>query len=108
MRFRSRNGRYIWDKPPSERNEALDAAVYARAAAWEMGIDRWSESRWRDREAALGLLGEPERKPKASGPEIAAPSPQHPVVPLQPTPAQAQARPWLRPGAGGRDWITRR
>jgi phage terminase large subunit GpA-like protein len=29
-----------------DRNEALDNAVYARAAAWELGIDRWSESRW--------------------------------------------------------------
>ena len=29
-----------------ERNEALDTRVYARAAAWILGADRWSEARW--------------------------------------------------------------
>ena len=29
-----------------ERNEALDCRVYARAAAWLMGVDRWDEVRW--------------------------------------------------------------
>lgn len=37
------------------RNEALDMRVYARAAAWLAGADRWSERRWRDLEAQLGL-----------------------------------------------------
>ncbi len=31
-----------------ERNEALDCRVYARAAAWILGADRWSEARWED------------------------------------------------------------
>lgn len=30
-----------------ERNEALDCRVYARAAAWLVGIDRWTEEQWR-------------------------------------------------------------
>lgn len=30
-----------------ERNEALDCRVYARAAAWLVGIDRWDEQRFR-------------------------------------------------------------
>jgi phage terminase large subunit GpA-like protein len=38
-----------------ERNEALDCRVYARAAAWIAGADRWSESRWRDLEEQLGI-----------------------------------------------------
>ena len=29
-----------------ERNEALDCRVYARAAAWIAGIDRWAEEQW--------------------------------------------------------------
>jgi phage terminase large subunit GpA-like protein len=29
-----------------ERNEALDCRIYARAAAWMLGADRWSEVRW--------------------------------------------------------------
>src|SRR5690606_11018495 len=33
------------------RNEALDWRVYARAAAWLKGIDRWEEKRWAEREA---------------------------------------------------------
>ena len=31
-----------------ERNEALDCRVYARAAAWILGADRWSEARWEE------------------------------------------------------------
>ncbi|WP_369426350.1 phage terminase large subunit family protein, partial [Ruegeria alba] len=31
-----------------ERNEALDCRVYARAAAWILGADRWSDSRWEE------------------------------------------------------------
>ena len=37
-----------------ERNEALDCRVYARAAAWIMGADRWSENVWRDLESQFG------------------------------------------------------
>ncbi|MFN3349070.1 phage terminase large subunit family protein [Pseudorhodoplanes sp.] len=33
-----------------ERNEALDCRVYARAAAWLLGIDRWTESKWQSLE----------------------------------------------------------
>jgi phage terminase large subunit GpA-like protein len=38
-----------------ERNEALDCRVYARAAAWIVGADRWPEARWADMEAQLGV-----------------------------------------------------
>ena len=40
-----------------ERNEALDCRVYARAAAWILGADRWSEARWADLETQLGTDG---------------------------------------------------
>ena len=44
--------RLEWQKL-RERNEALDCRVYARAAAWIAGADRWPETRWRDLEAQL-------------------------------------------------------
>lgn len=36
-----------------DRNEALDCRVYARAAAWLMGIDRWDDRQWKSLEAQL-------------------------------------------------------
>ena len=38
-----------------ERNEALDCRVYARAAAWIAGIDRWSETQWAALDDELGV-----------------------------------------------------
>ena len=46
--------RLEWQKL-RERNEALDIRVYARAAAWILGADRWPEARWADLEAQLGV-----------------------------------------------------
>ena len=48
-----------------ERNEALDCRVYARAAAWIVGADRWSEAKWRDLEKQVAVT---DRLP-ASDPE---------------------------------------
>lgn len=44
-----------------DRNEALDCRVYARAAAALLGVDRWTEHRWRDLEAAAGVPAEVSR-----------------------------------------------
>jgi phage terminase large subunit GpA-like protein len=38
--------RLEWVKPAGRRNEALDCAVYALAAAHYMHIDRWREGDW--------------------------------------------------------------
>ena len=46
--------RLEWQKL-RERNEALDCRVYARAAAWIAGADRWSDAKWRDLEDQLGV-----------------------------------------------------
>jgi phage terminase large subunit GpA-like protein len=46
--------RLEWQKL-RERNEALDCRVYARAAAWIAGADRWTEATWRDLEQQVGL-----------------------------------------------------
>ncbi len=50
-----------WQKT-RDRNEALDCRVYARAAAWLMGIDRWDDRRWEELEAQLAP-GEEESAP---------------------------------------------
>jgi phage terminase large subunit GpA-like protein len=59
--------RLEWQKL-RERNEALDCRVYARAAAWIAGIDRWSERKWRELERQLGietkLADSPSRMPR--------------------------------------------
>jgi phage terminase large subunit GpA-like protein len=54
--------RLEWQKM-RERNEALDCRVYARAAAWLVGADRWSEAMWRDLETQIGPVEENEVGP---------------------------------------------
>jgi phage terminase large subunit GpA-like protein len=49
--------RLEWQKL-RERNEVLDCRVYARAAAWIAGADRWTEATWRDLETQVGLRDE--------------------------------------------------
>jgi len=46
--------RQEWQKM-RERNEALDARVYARAAAWILGADRFDERMWRQLEKQAGV-----------------------------------------------------
>ena len=50
--------RLEWQKL-RERNEALDARVYARAAAWIAGLDRWSEERWAEAEREVSVEAVP-------------------------------------------------
>ena len=46
--------RQEWQKM-RERNEALDTRVYARAAAWILGADRFDERMWRQLEKQAGI-----------------------------------------------------
>lgn len=48
--------RYEWEKT-RERNEALDARVYARAAAFVLGVDRYTPEQWASLEQVLGISG---------------------------------------------------
>jgi phage terminase large subunit GpA-like protein len=41
-----------------ERNEALDCRVYARAAAWIAGTDRWTDAAWRNLERQVGITAD--------------------------------------------------
>lgn len=42
-----------WEKT-RDRNEALDARVIARAAAWTLGLDRWTPEQWSRAQRLLG------------------------------------------------------
>lgn len=55
MSVKTRRGfqRLEWQKL-RERNEVLDCRVYARAAAWIAGADRWTDEKWRDLEDQVG------------------------------------------------------
>lgn len=48
---------YAWQEWQKlrERNEALDTRVYARAAAWILGADRFDERMWRQLEKQAGV-----------------------------------------------------
>ncbi|OUS08004.1 phage tail protein [Rhodobacterales bacterium 52_120_T64] len=59
--------RQEWQKM-RERNEALDCRVYARAAAWILGADRWDEATWRRLEEQAGV----ETRQTANLPEATA------------------------------------
>ena len=66
--------RLEWQKL-RERNEALDCRVYARAASWIAGADRWTEAMWRNLEQQVGapelLEHEQAKEPDASSASIA-------------------------------------
>ena len=76
MTVRTRQGfqRLEWQQM-RDRNEALDCRVYARAAAWLMGIDRWDDTRWDELEAQHRTgradappAGQPNRPPTRKAP----------------------------------------
>jgi phage terminase large subunit GpA-like protein len=64
--------RLEWQKL-RERNEALDCRVYARAAAWIAGADRWTEAMWRDLERQVGSPDPPEDE-QSKEPDVASTS----------------------------------
>ena len=80
---RTRRGfsRLEWQKL-RERNEALDTRVYARAAAWILGADRWPEARWADLEGQLGVAanGNPDVGTATTGPKASRPAPRRRTV----------------------------
>lgn len=61
-----------WVKPAGKRNEALDCAVYALAAAIWLGVDRWREgdwSKWQGRVETRDLVDameQPQQQPNAT------------------------------------------
>ena len=80
--------RLEWQKL-RERNEALDTRVYARAAAWIAGLDRWSEERWAEAEREVAV----ERAPAARSKR--APAKQDPAA-SSPDAWLGRRRGWLK------------
>jgi phage terminase large subunit GpA-like protein len=62
-----------------ERNEALDARVYARAAAWIVGADRWPEARWQELERQLVVAATGDGH-DGSAASLQGPRPRRPAV----------------------------
>jgi phage terminase large subunit GpA-like protein len=88
-----------WVKPVGRRNEALDCAVYARAAAHWAGIDRWREGDWlkwqHSVEPAPDCFNAPPY-PSDPAPDAAQKSAKElaaPPVALVPVPAPSPAKP---------------
>lgn len=77
------------------RNEALDCRVYAMAAAWQLGVNRWKEDQWKAREESL-------RANLFNGPVVSAPAPEAPRVAPVPVPATPVSEFF---GAGGRNFF---
>ncbi|MCA9096642.1 MAG: phage terminase large subunit family protein, partial [Planctomycetaceae bacterium] len=71
-----------WQKM-RERNEALDCRVYARAAAWILGADRWDAATWRRLEAQAGVET---RMPTTTATDIATQDPAQPKAGTLTTP----------------------
>lgn len=79
IRLRTGGFRRKWDKT-RDRNEALDNAIYARAVAISLGVDRWTNLHWTK---ARGDMERPAQKP-ASAPSapkqtITRPPPKAPA-----------------------------
>jgi phage terminase large subunit GpA-like protein len=99
--------RLEWVKPAGRRNEALDCAVYALAAAHYAGLDRWRDAewaRWEARVQSRDLFDDgapPPPAPAGTAPPPAsaseqAPTADSPVAAAAPT-KLTQAAPIPRP-----------
>lgn len=85
-------------KPLRERNEALDCAVYARAALWVAGADRRGDRFWT--ELAAELEAETVRPARAVSAEPES-EPERPVAAARVPPTRESA--WL--GRRGGSWL---
>jgi len=81
-----------WLKPPGRRNEALDCAVYALAAAHFVGVDRWKEGDWSKWEGRIATARQ--QSERASTPAVPALLPSSPMPPPRILPARNSLREW--------------
>ena len=82
--------RQEWQKT-RPRNEALDCRVYARAAAYALGLDRWSAGKWAKATGTLVRTPVPET-PANDAPQVPGTAPLKPNARGPPTPARPKAR----------------
>ncbi|WP_428968266.1 phage terminase large subunit family protein [Sphingomonas sp. Xoc002] len=102
--IKMRNGmvRREWEKL-RDRNEALDNAVYARAIAISLGVDRWTPRQW-DQVIKATIVADPDPPPQSKS--AAAVKKKPPPAAKPPTkPARIGAKFGSRKGAG---WMKRR
>lgn len=80
--------RLEWMKPAGRRNEALDCAVYALAAAHHLGMPRWKEPDWQRVEARViqANLSQPPAQPQQPANEPKAQSAPVRTAPAPPAP----------------------
>lgn len=93
------SGKVEYIRKPNTRNESIDLAVYNRAAATLVGIDRFNEQHWRKMEIALGLP-DPALEKEAPMPDSnqpvdpsAASQAAKPVIPVPTSPAPTRPAP---------------
>jgi phage terminase large subunit GpA-like protein len=87
-RYIKGHARLEWHKPNGKRNEALDCAVYALAAAFYVGIDRWKEGdwhKWEQRVAVRDLFDGPAPGATTEAAPVPGEAPPQPAAP-QPLP----------------------
>jgi len=87
--------RLEWELIPGRQNHALDARVYARAAAAVLGLDRFQEKDWGALEHAVG------REPDTPQPATAPAQPSQQPTAGRATPPRRPS-PWLQ---GRRRWF---
>lgn len=81
-----------WLKPPGRRNEALDCAVYALAAAHFAGVDRWKEADWSKWEQRMPI---PRNAPERASTPPPPPPVSQPAAPPRSLPARVPlSRDW--------------
>lgn len=90
--------RLEWSLIPGRRNDVLDARVYARAAAFVVGVDKWSDGDWRRIEKAISA--EP---PRPSVEDEEKPDPD--VVPSPPWDKPEQKASWFGPRRRPGGWL---
>ena len=74
-----------------ERNEALDCRVSARAAAWMLGIDRWTDAKWNTLEQQVAA----DRRPEQVAGEVRP----------RPVPSEKRKSNWLGSRENGGRWF---
>lgn len=84
--------RQEWMKPAGRRNEALDCAVYAYAAAVWAGMERWSELQWQKLEQRV-VPPDRDLFDAASPPPAEAPDQSEALDTPRPQPEEAPAPP---------------
>jgi phage terminase large subunit GpA-like protein len=93
--------RLAWELIPGRQNHALDARIYARAASFVAGLDRFRDSDWDARERMLGVITTAEAATAAAA--IAAQLAD--AVAAAPKPTAPARTPWL---GARKNWLGRR